>query len=160
MLKEETLTILSDTAVFEGLNYADLKLISKYAQEKIMEKNDVVIAEGQKEGALYVVLSGRVEVMLLQDKERRSRKRFSNVTLNTLEKYDCFGEYSLIDRKPASASVIAAEKTELFTLTRPNFENLVNASDRIARIIYSNFLRILIGRLRRKDKELDLSFDF
>ena len=159
MLNEESVANLQQTAVFSGMEYADLRTIARYAQEKRVERNGVILQEGRVGDALYVILEGRVKVMLLRSRAPESQQRFSDVDLNTLGRLDCFGEYSLIDRKPASASVIALEPTVLFELTRVNFENLVAESDRIARIVYYNLLRMLIDRLRHKDQELDLSFD-
>lgn len=158
MLPEETITCLGRTRVFSGMEYPDLRTVSRFAQVRKFGPEDVIIAEGQKAGALFIVLSGEVRVKLFRGKQAREQARFTDVDLNVLGPEDCFGEYSLIDHKPASATVMAVADTTVFELTRPNFENLVAGNDRIARIIYSNLLQILIERLRKKDQELDLSF--
>jgi CRP-like cAMP-binding protein len=158
MLPEETIASLGRTRVFEGMEYPDLRTVSRFAQVRKFNKEEVIITEGQKAGALFIVLDGQVKVKLFRGKPASERARFTDVDLNVLGPLDCFGEYSLIDHKPASATVMAVVPTAVFELTRTNFENLVADNDRIARIIYSNLLRILIERLRKKDQELDLSF--
>ena len=77
----------------------------------------------------------------------------SKVQLNTLCAGDCFGEYSLIDQNPISASVVATEAGELIQITKPAFDAVLQANDRIAKTVYFNILRILVGRLRKLDAE-------
>ena len=67
--------------------------------------------------------------------------------------------WAAIDSKPASASVIAAEPTELLKITGKNFQMVAAHNDRLAKQIYCDLLRILVRRLRRKDQELDLNLD-
>ncbi len=67
-----------------------------------------------------------------------------------------FCEYSFIDSKPASASIIAKEPSELFKMTKDDYEKVISSNDSIAKIIYYNMLNEMIKRLREKDKELDI----
>ena len=60
----------------------------------------------------------------------------SKVQLNTLCAGDCFGEYSLIDQNPISASVVATEAGELIQITKPAFDAVLQANDRIAKTVY------------------------
>jgi CRP-like cAMP-binding protein len=69
---------------------------------------------------------------------------------------DCFGEYSLIDQQPTSASVIATQPGELIKITKPAFDAILQDNDRIAKIVYFNILRILIRRLRKLDTNYNL----
>ena len=68
---------------------------------------------------------------------------------------DFFGEYSLIDSKPASASVIATQAGELIKITKHNMDNILENNDRIAKIVYLNILKILVERLRHINREYD-----
>lgn len=79
--------------------------------------------------------------------------------MNTLQPGDCFGEYSLVDAQPASASVVALDPSVLLTLSRTTFDQLAATHDKLAKMIYRNLLGILIRRLRQKDQELDLDFE-
>jgi CRP-like cAMP-binding protein len=71
---------------------------------------------------------------------------------------DCFGEYSLIDKQPASAAVIAMEPCRLFEISRSHFEEILNTSDFIAKTVYKNILLIIIKRARDSNRELDICF--
>jgi CRP-like cAMP-binding protein len=68
-----------------------------------------------------------------------------------LQAGDCFGEYSLLDQQLTSASVTATQDGELLKITKPAFDEILNANDHIAKIIYYNLLQVLIGRLRKLD---------
>lgn len=160
MLSEDILAILAKTEIFEGLPYDELRQLGRFAFELAAGADDMILAEGVPGDALYVVLEGRLQVALLKSKPGQPARRFSDVSLNELKPHDCFGEYSLFDRQPASASVVARERCRLIKLTRANFDQFLAGKDGMARVIYHNLLRILIRRLRKKDQELDLTLDY
>ena len=118
-----------------------------------------MLAEGQRSEVLYVVLSGQLKVMLLVLDRKDHPNRVQDIQLSTLKPGDCFGEYSLIDSEPASASVLAAEPTELLKITSQDFQTVAAHQDRLAKTIYCNLLHLLVRRLRKKDQELDLNLD-
>ena len=64
MLKEKLLKILSGATVTQGLESADLEQLLQQATIDIVPQGQIVLAEGQHSEALYVVLSGRLKVML------------------------------------------------------------------------------------------------
>lgn len=155
MNEEKTLQILLQTKVFQGLTLDDLRLFDRYFQRIPFKENDVLIQEGQLRKALHVLLSGQVKVFLLRYIEGKTHNRLTEVPLAELESGDCFGEFSLFDEKPASASVIASQAGELIRLTKPVFDSILETNDRIAKKIYHNFVQILISRMRKSDQEYD-----
>jgi CRP/FNR family cyclic AMP-dependent transcriptional regulator len=106
-----------------------------------------------------VVLKGQLKVMLLALDHRDHPNRVQDVHLNTLRPGDCFGEYSLIDAEPVSASVMAATPAELLKITGKDFQTVAAHHDRLAKTVYCNLLHLLVRRLRKKDQELDLNLD-
>ncbi|GMQ79662.1 MAG: hypothetical protein BMS9Abin03_089 [Thermodesulfobacteriota bacterium] len=156
MLGERIIDVLAGVAVFQGLTRDDLKLFANKSQKLSFRESDILIQEGKAESALYILIKGKIEVFLPQEMKGKKEHRVTQVSLNFLKEGDCFGEYSLIDHKPVSASVIVAEPGELIQIQGTDFHEIVDKDDRIARTVYENMLRILIKRLRRKDQELDL----
>ena len=159
MQPEEVVRILSTATVTHGLKPADLEPLLQQATVETAPQGWMVLAEGQHGKALYLVLSGHLKVMLLTVDHRDHPNRVRDIYLHTLSPGDCFGEYSLIDSEPASASVIAAEPAELLKITGKDFQRVAAHHDRLAKIIYCNLLHILVRRLRKKDQELDLNLD-
>ena len=146
---------LSHAEVFAGLTGDDLKVISKACQRFSFSEGDTLIEMGKPSSAFHIIIKGQVKVVLPERMERGRERRVSEIILNILHEGDCFGEYSLIEKKPGSASVIGQQSGEVLKLDKTRFEDLMT-NDRIGKVVYRNLLRILIRRLRKKEEELDL----
>jgi len=155
MFKSKITDILSHVEVFDGLAKADLKIISKCCQRISFKKGETLIEIGQTPSAFYILIKGQLRVLLPERLEGRKEHRASAVNLNTLNEGDCFGEYSLIEKIPASASVIGVQSGEVLKIPENGFHQIM-ANDRIGKTVYCNLLHILIKRLRKKEEELDL----
>ncbi len=114
-----------------------------------------MIEIGQRPSALYILIKGQLRILLPEQLEGRKEHRASEIKLNTLNEGDCFGEYSLIEKTTASASVIGVQSGEVLKIPENEFHQIM-ANDLIGKKIYYNLLHILIKRLRKKEEELDL----
>jgi CRP-like cAMP-binding protein len=152
---DKLLQILLHTKVFQGLSKENLNVFCRYFQRVPFKENDILIQEGQLRKALHIILRGQVKVFLLRYVEGKEHHRITEVPLAELEYGDCFGEFSLFDEKPASASVIATQEGELVRLSKPVFDSILETNDHIAKVIYHNFVQILISHMRRSDQEYD-----
>ena len=155
MFKSKMTELLSNVEVFKGLTRDDLKMISKNCKKVVFEEGEVLIQMGERPAALYILIKGRLKVVLPQQLQGRKEHRVSEVKLNVLKQGDCFGEYSLIENRAASASVIGDLPGEVLKVGEAGFKAVME-NDRIGRTVYRNLLHILIRRLRKKEEELDL----
>ncbi len=155
MFQSKIIDILSSVEVFGGLEKPDLKTIAHYCQRKSFEKGEPLIEIGQIPSALYILVKGQLRVLLPKWLEGKKEHRASQVNLNILNEGDCFGEYSLIEKTRASASVIGVQSGEVLKIPENAFQQIM-ADDRIGKKVYYNLLHILIKRLRKKEEELDL----
>ena len=158
MSSNEMLNIFRETKIFKGLSEEHLNLISALGEIVSFEKDDTIIREGQTGHPLFIVIKGRVEVVLPKYIRGQVLERGTRIKINDVCRGDCIGEYSLMDKEPASASVIASESCELIEITRPDWEKIINSSDELAKNIYKNMLQIIIQRSRKNIKDLDLCF--
>jgi CRP-like cAMP-binding protein len=162
MVEDETLRTLVNAEIFTGLTPDEVKIFYDASQRVTCEKPATVIEKDQVGAALYIILRGQFEVDLPlgvyvpQQIGSQVERRMTKVQLNTLNEGDCFGEYSLIDQQPTSASVIATQPGELIKITKPAFEAILETNDHVAKIIYGNILRILIRRLRKLNTDYNL----
>jgi CRP/FNR family transcriptional regulator, cyclic AMP receptor protein len=145
--------IIAHSVVFEGLEPAEMDRILAHCRERRVDTRQVVLSEGQPGDGLYVILEGTMECLLLP---QSLQGRPTSVRLGTLGPGRCFGEYSLIDDGPCSATVRALGPTTVCFLPQADFRRLVVADAWVARIVYGNLLRFLVSRLRGKDQELDV----
>ena len=155
IFKSKMADVLSHVEVFRGLSQDELKTISKHCKRIRFEKGDTLIEIGQRPSAFYTVLEGQLRVFLPKQIKGKKERRVSEINLNILNKGDCFGEYSLIERMPASASVAGVEPGEVIKITDNGFDRIM-ADDRVAKTVYYNLLHVLIKRLRKKEQELDM----
>jgi formate hydrogenlyase transcriptional activator len=162
MFEDETFRALANAEIFKGLTHDEIKIFYDASQRITFDKSSTLIEKDQIGSALYIILKGQFEVDLPlgvyvpQQTGNQVERRMSKVQLNTLNEGDCFGEYSLIDQQPTSASVIATQPGELIKITKPAFDAILQADDRIAKTIYYNILRILIRRLRKLNTDYNL----
>ena len=156
--ESEVLTILGKSKLFNGISEADLSLISAYGKKRTFNRNDKLIEEGRVDHSLFVIITGQVEIFLPKHVNGLPIERATRIKLGKMTQGDFIGEYSFIDKEPASASAFAVEPCEVFEITKPDFEQIINTSDRLAKIVYRNMLKVVIKRIRDINKELDMCF--
>jgi CRP/FNR family transcriptional regulator/CRP/FNR family cyclic AMP-dependent transcriptional regulator len=77
------------------------------------QKDEVIVYQTDKSTDMYIIIKGRVKVTLLSEEGEE-------FILTDLQKGDFFGELSLIDGSPRSATVIAEEDSTFGILKREN----------------------------------------
>ena len=92
-----------------------LRSLASRASHKTFPKNAIIINEGDEAGPLYVILSGKVRVFL-------SSEAGKVITLSIQEAGSYFGELSLLDDSPRSASVMTLEKTVCGLIAKAEFK--------------------------------------
>lgn len=89
--------------------------IESYTSRRRYPRNTVIVAEGDSNQSLYVIVSGKVKVTLTDADGREIILRFQGPG-------EYFGELALLDDAPRSATVIGIEPTELLVLPKAGFE--------------------------------------
>jgi NTE family protein len=109
---------LGAVRIFAGLS-EDLRaeLLSR-AERRRVAAGDWVFQEGEPASAMYVVLSGRLEVLI---------EGPAPVVIRILDRGSAVGELALITGTPRSASVRARRDSELLELTREDFNDLIRS---------------------------------
>ena len=141
---------LVQSQVFANLTASDLRPLLQSLRIMNFKPMDEVIAKDRYSAALYIVTAGRFMVLRPDGSQVHPATTSDElIELDTFNKGQCFGEYSLIDRKPASASVVAAERSQAVHIPRMAFEATMQADYRVAKTVYHNLLLLLTSRLRR-----------
>jgi CRP-like cAMP-binding protein len=154
-LKKQVVSLLGDVEVLRDLAVEDLERFAGACRKVSFGEGDLVLEEGDPPPGFYVVAEGELRVFLPRELKGRKEHRVSDVDLNRLREGDCFGEYSLLDRKPASASIRGARAGSAMHITTEDFLRILEEDDRIGKTVYRNLLRILVRRLRKREKEYD-----
>jgi uncharacterized membrane protein len=112
--------LLAQIPMFEGLSDEDREALANRMTEKRFASGERVFAQGEKGNAMYIVLSGAVQIFL-PPTEGGDKEEAQRVVLKDARTGEYFGELSLFDDKPRSASVEASVDTVLLELTRDAF---------------------------------------
>ena len=128
---------------FAQLNDQELELVRSVAAERSHPKNAVVLTEGEMGDSLYVIQTGKVKVVI-GDEEGRE------IILKILGPGDFFGEMSMIDKQPRSASVTTLEASTFLVLAHSGFEHVIEQAPRIAKVV----MQILAHRVREADRKI------
>src|SRR5881394_4527026 len=128
---------------FTQLAEGELDILRALAAEKHYPKNAVVLTEGEMGDSLYMIQSGKVKVFI-GDQEGRE------MILKILGPGDFFGEMSMIDKQPRSASITTLESAVFLVLSHSSFEKCVEKIPRIANMV----MRVLAQRVREADKKI------
>ena len=102
-----------------------------------------MLRAGEKADALYIILAGRAKVVV-DDGDGRE------VTLTVIGPNEFFGEMSLIDDKPRSASVEAIEPCEVLYISKAAFMGCLKDNFDVAMLM----LRAVVARLREADRKI------
>ena len=136
---------LAGIGLFGGLDRETLELLANALPRCVAEVGDRVIAEGETARELYIVLEGELEVL------KRSPAG-SEVRVSVLRADDWFGEMSIIDVQPRSASVRARTPSTLLRLSAEQVDRLLYRRDvKAYALLVMNIARELSRRLRVSD---------
>ena len=129
--------MLREVPLFAGLSDEEINILEQRAVVRSYPKNTIIINEGEDALSLYIILSGKTKVFMADEEGKE-------IILNSQGPGDHFGELSLIDDEPRSASVMTTDKTRLMVITKKSFrEDLANYPN-IAFVL----LRTLVKRVR------------
>jgi CRP-like cAMP-binding protein/SAM-dependent methyltransferase len=127
------LTLLSE------LSDSDLDWIFSAGKRERMPANGVVVSEGTDVGSFYLVLQGLVSVYL---------SAVGGKELATLGAGQTVGEMSLLEDRPAAASVKALEETELLVIPRLDLTSKLEDDPAFAARLYKALAMVTSRRLR------------
>jgi uncharacterized membrane protein len=122
--------LLAQIPLFDTLAPEDLDALGNRMTERKFGAGETVFAQGDKGSSMYVVLSGAVQIFLPPKEKGEDR-----VILKDARTGEYFGELSLFDDKPRSASVEATVETTLLELTREDFGDHLSKSKNAAMTI-------------------------
>jgi CRP-like cAMP-binding protein len=126
--------------IFQELRDDFIVRLASVMDEVTFAKDFSIFTEGQEGRALYIVVEGRVRV--------HSGKR----ELAQLSKGDCFGEMSVFDAEPRSASVTTLTPCECLVLTQEQLYDAIEETPEIA----VNIIKLLSRRIRELNQKLNV----
>jgi len=137
-----TIDLLETTKWADDLSRKEVEVLAGYFRLYTAEKGSVIVRESSRDVYLCLLLDGKVQVT----KEGDSHAAKS---LGSIGPGKTFGEMSLIDGEPRSASIIAEEAATLLVLTGDDFERLSSDVPRLAIKVLLKIAKVVSQRLRQ-----------
>lgn len=108
---------LESSPLFKGVSSADREALIRVMERRSYLKGTVLFQKGAPGDSMYLILSGRVRIFT-EDAQG------DELTIRYLS--EIFGEFSVLDQRPRSASAEAADDLEVLILHRGDFLNFLH----------------------------------
>jgi len=144
MSDQATITrFLSTVPMFQGLQERQLQRLGKRFTERAYAAGESIVTQGTLGIGLFVIEKGKADAI----------RQFPDGTSHVVNQFgptEFFGELSLLDDAPRTASVVATEATQCLVLTQLDFNSVLH-EDADSPII---MLKELAKRLRRTTESM------
>ncbi|MGH7702684.1 MAG: cyclic nucleotide-binding domain-containing protein [Gemmatimonadales bacterium] len=135
------LQLLRKTAIFADLDDGELARVSEICKEQQFKSGQTIFKEGEPGNRFYIIVAGDVRIS-------RNIPGSGEEALAVLSPGSCFGEMAVFDRSERSTDAIANGPATLVTISRPDFELLLDFNREMAYKILWSMVRLLSSRLR------------
>lgn len=139
----ENIKLLSTVPLFKHLKEKHLKLISNLLKERQYNKGDYIVKQGESGVGLFIIKSGKVKIV-----KKLADGRELDIAVHGEGEF--FGELSVLDDKPRTASVVALENCVTLAMTHWEFKALLEEHPEIA----LDILPIIVERFRETNEQL------
>lgn len=140
----DRLLLVRGVPIFKELRDDFLVRLASIMNEVSYPPSKMIFAKGQEGRSLYIVVAGKVRVHIDDKKD-----------LAILDKGNCFGEMSLFDAEPRSASVTAITNCDCLVLTQQQLYEAIDETPDIA----VNIIRMLSRRIRTQNGQINTQND-
>jgi CRP/FNR family cyclic AMP-dependent transcriptional regulator len=132
---------LGKTQLFSGLSQAELERIAALGEQRVFQRGDMILSEGDTSRELFIVGGGTVEIYL--------QTAQTSTPLINLGVGQIFGEMTLVDLGARSATVRATDdETVLQVIPHDAFRQLCEEDNHIGYIVMRNLAAEMSLRLR------------
>lgn len=139
--------LLRSVDIFSSLQLFELKMLAAYLNDFTVNAGDVICRQGDPGEELYIIESGEMGVIIrIADGSEKE--------IVTLKSGDFFGEMSIFDNSPRSATCRAKANSTLLKLRKEDFIKLMEQSPDTAITIMKNMLNITSDRIDNSGKFL------
>ncbi|MBN1291240.1 MAG: cyclic nucleotide-binding domain-containing protein [Candidatus Latescibacteria bacterium] len=138
---------LSSVPIFDSLTRRQIDKLQRIIHIRNFSKDEIVFRQGDPGVGLYIVKDGSVDVY----------NELNDMTchkITTLNHGDFFGETSLLNETPRSATIISAEQSVLWGLFKPDLLNLFDSDPKLGLRLIFRLSQIVAERLRLLNNSL------
>jgi CRP/FNR family cyclic AMP-dependent transcriptional regulator len=145
--RKTTIGLLKNVAIFKNLDDAELGEVADVCRVEEFVSGEYIFREGEHGNRLYLIVEGDVRIS-------RDVPGSGEEALAILKPGALFGEMAVFDRSERSTHAISNGGTKVLTITRPDFEMLLDFNRELAYKVLWSVTRLLSGRLRQTNDSL------
>lgn len=142
-----SIELLRTVALFKDLDDGELERVAEVCHEQQFQPGEFIFHEGESGNRLYLIIEGDVRIS-------REVPGSGEEALAVLKAGSLFGEMAVFDRSERSTDAIANSGARCLTISRPDFEMLLDFNRDIAFKVLWACVRLLSGRLRQTNDSL------
>jgi CRP-like cAMP-binding protein len=143
--------VLKDVKLLQVFSDSELNQLVMKGKSVEYEAHGNIVIEGELSWGLYLILEGMVGIY------KTNKLTGDSYDVGQLKTGSFFGEMSLIDQNPRSATVKALTPSQLFFISKESFNDFLGQSSALKLKFYESCLKTLIHRLRELDDSYVIS---
>jgi CRP/FNR family cyclic AMP-dependent transcriptional regulator len=138
---------LKNIEIFKFLSADESRRVLADVAEIPVKSGEILFEAGSIGNEMYIIRSGRIKVFRIYDGDE--------ITFAEFAEGDAFGEMSLIDEYPRSASAAALEDCVLLLLSRATFKKILEKDSQTGVKLLMAIAEVFSKRMRKTDKLLE-----
>ncbi len=138
--------LLKKQVLLEDIGKTELEKIAKVVKKLSFKKGEFLFKEKEDTKGLYLIHSGKVEVSKVTSDGWKQ-------TLAVLRSGHFLGELSIIEKRRHEASAVAIDNTEVFLISKDDFEKMEQKDTDITSKIMKKLVLIMSKNLRRMNEK-------
>ncbi len=142
---EESATVLAlkGVPIFQNLDRTELREIERLVHQREYTAGERIFTQSQPGLGMYILLTGKVRIFQDEDGEQ--------IELARLSRGNFFGDMSLLDEAPRSATAEALELSRVIAFFRPDLMDLLDRQPRTGIKVIRGVAGVMAARLRAQN---------
>jgi CRP-like cAMP-binding protein len=146
-----TLSALKEIKLLQVFRDAELESLLSAGQAMRFEAHSNIVIEGEMSWGIYLILKGTAGIY------KTNKLTGDSYDVGQLHQGAFFGEMSLVDGNPRSATVRALTQCELFHVSKDAFRSFLGSSPELKLKFYEACIKNVVDRLRELDDSYVIS---
>ena len=146
-----SVVLLKEITLFGAFTEKQLQTLLEKGKGIQYEAHTNIVIEGELTWGLYIIMDGLLGVF------KNNKLTGQSYDVGQLRSGSFFGEMSLIDQNPRSATVKTLTETQLFHISKDVFMDYLNLTPDLKLKFYLNCVSTLVNRLRELDDNYVIS---
>jgi CRP-like cAMP-binding protein len=143
----EVTELLKQVMIFKDLDDTEIAQVAEVCKEEKFVSGEYIFHEGEHGNRLYLIVNGEVRIS-------RDVPGSGEEALAVLKAGALFGEMAVFDRTERSTHAISNGGTTVLTISRADFEMLLDFNREMAHKVLWSCVRLLSSRLRSTNDSL------